>query len=83
MGPRPGAVLPDSRPVLASALTVAGLDLGLIVAMAAGLLSFIPYVGSITGGVTAIGLALAQFPDWHGVIVVAACWWSARSWKAT
>jgi predicted PurR-regulated permease PerM len=54
----------------ASALTVAGLDLGLIVGMAAGLLSFIPYVGSITGGVTAIGLALAQFPHWRGVIVV-------------
>jgi len=53
------------------ALTVAGLDLGLIVGLTAGLLSFIPYVGSITGGVTAIGLALAQFPDWRGVIVVA------------
>jgi predicted PurR-regulated permease PerM len=56
----------------ASALTVAGLDLGLIVGMAAGLLSFIPYVGSITGGVTAIGLAMAQFPHWRGVIVVGA-----------
>src|SRR5437762_4764221 len=39
----------------ASALTVAGRDLGLIVGMAAGLLSFIPYVGSITGGVTSLG----------------------------
>jgi predicted PurR-regulated permease PerM len=56
----------------ASALTVAGLDLGLIVGIAAGLLSFIPYVGSITGGVTALGLALAQFPQWRGVIVVGA-----------
>jgi len=56
----------------ASALTTAGLDLGLIVGMAAGLLSFIPYVGSITGGVTAVGLALAQFPHWRGVIVVGA-----------
>jgi predicted PurR-regulated permease PerM len=54
----------------ASALTVAGLDLGLIVGMAAGLLSFIPYVGSITGGVTSLGLAMAQFPHWRGVIVV-------------
>jgi predicted PurR-regulated permease PerM len=54
----------------ALALTLAGLDLGLIVGLAAGLLSFIPYVGSITGGVTAIGLALAQFPQWRGVIVV-------------
>jgi len=55
----------------AAALSVAGLDLGLIVGLAAGLLSFIPYVGSIVGGVTAIGLALAQFPHWRGVIVVA------------
>ena len=54
----------------ALALTLAGLDLGLIVGMAAGLLSFIPYVGSITGGITALGMAVAQFPTWHGVIVV-------------
>lgn len=53
-------------------LSIAGLDLGLIVGLTAGLLSFIPYVGSITGGVTAIGLALAQFPQWRGVIVVGA-----------
>jgi predicted PurR-regulated permease PerM len=51
-------------------LTAAGLDLGLIVGMAAGVLSFIPYVGSITGGVTAIALALAQFPNWGGVIAI-------------
>jgi predicted PurR-regulated permease PerM len=53
------------------ALSLAGLDLGLLVGLAAGLLSFIPYVGSMTGGVTAIGLALAQFPSWHRVIVIA------------
>jgi predicted PurR-regulated permease PerM len=51
-------------------LTAAGLDLGLIIGLASGLLSFIPYVGSVTGGVTAIGLALAQFPDWRHVLVV-------------
>jgi predicted PurR-regulated permease PerM len=53
------------------ALSLAGLDLGLIVGLAAGLLSFIPYVGSITGGAAAIGLALAQFPSWRGVIAIA------------
>ena len=52
------------------ALSAAGLDLGLIVGLTAGLLSFIPYVGSIVGGVSAIGFALAQFPDWHGVLLV-------------
>lgn len=56
----------------ALALSLAGLDLGLIVGMTAGLLSFIPYVGSITGGVTAIALAMAQFPGWGGVIRIAA-----------
>lgn len=54
----------------AAGLTIAGLDLGLLVGLAAGLLSFIPYVGSITGAVTSIGLALAQFPHWRGVVVV-------------
>ena len=54
----------------ALALTMAGLDLGLLVGLAAGMLSFIPYVGSITGGVTALGLAMAQFPSWRGVIVI-------------
>ena len=53
-------------------LSLAGLDLGLIVGLSAGLLSFIPYVGSIMGGATAIGLSLAQFPDWHGVAWVGA-----------
>lgn len=52
----------------ALAFTLAGLDLGLIVGLMAGVLSFIPYVGSITGGITAIALALAQFPSWRGVI---------------
>ncbi len=54
------------------ALTMVGLDLGLIVGLTAGMLSFIPYVGTIVGGVTAIGLAFAQFPDWVGVARVAA-----------
>ncbi len=54
----------------AFALSLVGLDLGLIVGISSGLLSFIPYVGSITGGVASIGLALAQF-HWTGVVVVA------------
>ena len=54
----------------AAALSLVGLDLGLIVGLTAGLLSFIPYVGSITGLVAAIGLAFAQFPTWNGVIEV-------------
>ena len=52
-------------------LSAVGLDLGLIVGLSAGLLSFIPYIGSIAGGVASIGLAFAQFPDWQGVALVA------------
>jgi predicted PurR-regulated permease PerM len=51
-------------------LSVVGLDLGLIVGLAAGVLSFIPYVGTITGALTSIGLAFAQFPTWTGVLAV-------------
>ena len=54
----------------AVALSLVGLDLGLIVGMASGLLSFIPYVGSITGLFVAVGLASAQFPTWMGVLLV-------------
>ena len=53
-------------------LTLVGLDLGLIVGLTAGLLSFIPYVGTITGAVTSLALAAAQFPTWHGIAEVGA-----------
>jgi predicted PurR-regulated permease PerM len=53
-------------------LSLVGLDLGLVVGLTAGTLSFIPYVGSITGAVTAVGLAFAQFPTWAGVARVVA-----------
>lgn len=54
----------------AVALSVVGLDLGLIVGISAGVLSFIPYVGSISGLVVATALAFAQFPTWTGVAAV-------------
>ncbi len=56
----------------AAGLSLIGLDLGLIVGLSAGLLSFIPYVGTITGAVVSVGLALAQFPLWSGLIRVGA-----------
>ncbi|MCB9966059.1 MAG: AI-2E family transporter [Geminicoccaceae bacterium] len=42
-------------------LAVIGLSGGLLVGLLAGLLSFIPYVGSITGFVASMGLAAVQF----------------------
>lgn len=38
-----------------------GLDLGLLVGFIAGIISFIPYVGSIVGFILSIGIAFAQF----------------------
>ncbi|MBV9782378.1 MAG: AI-2E family transporter [Acidisphaera sp.] len=52
-------------------LSAVGLDLGLIVGLSAGLLSFIPYVGTITGAATSLALASAQFATWTGVAEVA------------
>ncbi len=56
----------------AAGLSLIGLDFGLAVGLGIGLLSFIPYVGSITGFVVAIGIALAQFDNWSsiGLVVV-------------
>lgn len=53
-------------------LTLAGLDFGLAIGIFAGLVSFIPFVGSISGLVLSVSVALFQFPDWTSVIIVAA-----------
>ncbi len=52
-------------------LSLVGLDFGLVIGLTAGLISFIPYVGTILGFVVAMGVALVQFwPDalWIGVV---------------
>lgn len=53
-------------------LKFVGLDLGILVGFLAGLISFIPYVGSISGFVISIILALAQFNDYTKVLEVIA-----------
>jgi predicted PurR-regulated permease PerM len=52
------------------ALTLAGLRFGLVIGMGAGLLSFIPYVGALIGGITAIGVAVVQFWAEPGSILI-------------
>ncbi len=52
-------------------LTVVGLDLGLVVGFAAGLASFIPYLGTISGFLIGTGLAVAQSQDWTLAAMVA------------
>jgi predicted PurR-regulated permease PerM len=55
----------------ALALSLAGLKFGLVIGLGAGLLSFIPYVGALVGGVVAIGVALVQFwPDFASIAII-------------
>ena len=55
----------------AISLMVLGLDFGLIIGVFAGLLTFIPYLGAILGGVLAIGLSLVQFwGEWNTILFV-------------
>lgn len=56
--------------IYALGLTIIGLDLGLLVGLTAGLLSFIPYVGTAVGALSALLLVLSQSPGWNGVIAV-------------
>jgi predicted PurR-regulated permease PerM len=52
-------------------LSSAGLKFGLAIGLAAGLLSFVPYVGAIVGGVLAIGVGLVQFwPEYSMVLLI-------------
>ena len=55
----------------ALALTIAGLKFGLVIGLAAGLLSFIPFVGALVGGLMAIGVGLVQFwPDFSSILII-------------
>ena len=51
-------------------LKLVGLELGLLVGFIAGVISFIPYVGSITGFVLGVVLAFAQYGDITHVLYV-------------
>ena len=54
-------------------LTLTGLKFGVLIGLFSGLISFIPYVGSLTGLVLAVGVAFVQFwPDWTMILAVAA-----------
>lgn len=53
-------------------LTLTGIDIGVVVGTATGLLSFIPYVGCLSGFIISMCLGLAQFPEhWHLLSIVA------------
>jgi predicted PurR-regulated permease PerM len=55
----------------ALALSVVGLNFGLLIGLISGLITFIPFVGSMTGLFLAVGVAVAQFwPDWTLIVTV-------------
>ena len=56
----------------AAGLMLVGLNFGFLIGFVAGLLGFIPYVGSLTGLLVAVAVAVAQFwPEWMPIVVVA------------
>jgi predicted PurR-regulated permease PerM len=57
----------------AVALTLLGLNFGLLIGMSAGILTFMPYVGSMTGLLIATSVAIGQFwPQWTYIAIVVA-----------
>ncbi|MCP4384106.1 MAG: AI-2E family transporter [Hyphomicrobiales bacterium] len=49
----------------ATSLVILGINFGFLIGLVAGLVSFIPYLGSTLGFIAAVGIALLQFwPDW-------------------
>lgn len=59
--------------IYALALSLAGLKFGLVIGLVAGLLSFIPFVGAVLGGIMAVGVGLVQFwPDYGSILIIIA-----------
>lgn len=56
----------------AIALSLAGLEFGVIVGLGTGLISFVPYFGMLVGLCASVGLAFAQFDTWQPIAIVAA-----------
>lgn len=65
--------------IYAVALTVVGLNFGLLIGLFAGLISFIPFVGTLLGLVLSVGVALVQFwPDWLMIAIVAGIFFAGQ-----
>jgi predicted PurR-regulated permease PerM len=60
-------------------LTLVGVNFGLLIGIISGFLSFVPYVGSLSGLVLAIGVAVVQFlPDWVPILMTLAVFVSGQ-----
>lgn len=63
----------------AAGLTLVGLNFGLLIGLVAGLISFIPFVGSLIGLVLSVGVAMVQFwPDWPWIVAVAGVFFAGQ-----
>ncbi|GAA0713526.1 AI-2E family transporter [Dokdonella soli] len=51
-------------------LWLVGVSVGPLIGMIAGLISFVPYLGAITGVVMGVIAALVQYQDWYHVLLV-------------
>jgi predicted PurR-regulated permease PerM len=64
----------------AAALWLLGLEHGALIGFVAGLLSFIPYLGSLSGLLISTCVAVAQFwPDWTSILIVPAIFFIGQS----
>ena len=55
----------------ALALSLVGLNFALLIGLLAGLISFIPFVGSLSGLLLGVGVAIAQFwPEWTPIVTI-------------
>jgi predicted PurR-regulated permease PerM len=62
------------------ALSLIGLKHGLLIGLAVGLISFVPYLGSLAGLVVSTCVAIAQFwPNWAHILIVPAIFFVGQS----
>ena len=59
-------------------LTIAGLNFGIVIGMATGLLSFLPYIGIIMGFVSGMLVAFIQYNNWQDIAIIAAIFLGAQ-----
>jgi predicted PurR-regulated permease PerM len=56
----------------AATLSLAGLQFGVVIGIFVGVISFVPFVGAIAGGLLSVGLAAAQFDTWQPIAIISA-----------
>lgn len=60
-------------------LSIIGVNFGALIGIISGFLSFIPYVGSLTGLVLSVGVATVQFwPDWTMPVITLAVFFAGQ-----